>query len=680
MTRLLARTNHACMRIDARAVGCSKDPFYVQVARQIQATSRVANGLPDPDFAQIISTMEAECDYLPQYSNCIDLLAAKPLRSALSSPLMNTPPRRRLLSMTTQPMQAHTARASAHLRFRWLAVSLATVAALAAAAPAVAPAQGTTGPTGTSGTPGTSAAPTPPRLVVLLVVDGLPQRQLIQLRDQFAPDGLRRFLDRGVWYANAHYGQALTVTAAGHAVMLTGAYPQRTGIVSNEWIDPSTREPVYNTQDARCQYIGHKTEPLSGTGPRMLLSETVGDVLRGAQPQSKVIGISGKDRGAILPAGHRGTAYMYMSSTGQFASSTCYMPEHPKWVEAFHAGKPADTFFGKTWAPLLEPAAYARSVPDGQSWQSNSGNGNRLPAVIGARMDGPGPMFYGNLLASPFGDELTLAFARAAIEGEALGADDAPDILAVSLSSHDYVNHAFGPESRLSHDHLLHLDRHVQAFFKYLDARVGAGRWLAALTADHGFADTPEWAASQGRDSRRVSSSQLLAHVNAELAQAFGAGRWVTHSTAMGLLFDEALIRERGLKPDEVYAAARASLLRHPDVQAAFTREQLREPPRPGEPFAEQVHKTWHPERSPPVILVLRHGRFFGSRPVGSTHGSPHPYDTHVPIMLWGPAWVGRGEVREPVEVADLAPTLARALGLPAPRDSQGRVLPAPRP
>lgn len=522
------------------------------------------------------------------------------------------------------------------------------------------------------------ASPPPPRLVVLLVIDGLPQRQVVRLRDQFAPDGLRRFLDRGTWYAQAHYGQAATTTAPGHAVMLTGAYPHRTGIVANEWIDPATRQPVYNTQDTRCQYIGHKTDPLAGTGPSLLLSETVGDVLRTRQPASKVVAISGKDRGAILPAGHKGTAYMYMSSTGQFASSTCYMAEHPKWVEAFHAGQPADAFFGKAWAPLLEEPAYARSVPDGQSWQSNSGNGNRLPAVIGARMDGPGPLYYGNLLASPFGNELTLAFARAAIEGEGLGADDTPDILAVSLSSHDYVNHAFGPESRLSHDHLLHVDRQLQAFFQYLDARVGAGRWLAALTADHGFADTPEWAASQGRDARRVSGAQLLAHVNADLAQAFGPGRWITHSTAMGLLFDEALVRERKLEPDDVYAAARASLLRHPDVQTAFTRAQLRGSAADGsEPFLGQVRKTWHPERSPPVILVLRHGRFFGSRPVGSTHGSPHPYDTHVPIMLWGPSWVGHGEVREPVEVADLAPTLARALGLPAPRHAQGRLLPA---
>jgi hypothetical protein len=221
--------------------------------------------------------------------------------------------------------------------------------------------------------------------------------------------------------------------------------------------------PVHRQPDA----------PLAGTSPRNYKVETLGDVLRTRSPESKVIGISGKDRGAILPAGHKGTAYMYMTETGRFASSTYYMLEHPQWVTDFNAAKPADAFFKKTWAPLLPESAYARSVPDGQPWQVASGNGNRLPAVIGDKMDAPGPRFYGNLLASPFGDELTLAFARAAVQNEQLGQRGVQDILSVSLSSHDYINHAFGPESRLSHDHMLHLDRHLQAFFQFLDSRWG---------------------------------------------------------------------------------------------------------------------------------------------------------------------------------------------------------------
>src|SRR5690606_3271714 len=144
------------------------------------------------------------------------------------------------------------------------------------------------------------------KLVVFLAVDGLPQRQVLDYRDQLGPDGFRRFLDRGAWFADAHYAQAFTVTAAGHAVMLTGAYPHRTGIIGNDWRRHADGEIEYCTADTGHRYIGHPTKPRDGTSPRNLKVETVGDVLRGRDPRSKVIGISGKDRGAILPAGHKG--------------------------------------------------------------------------------------------------------------------------------------------------------------------------------------------------------------------------------------------------------------------------------------------------------------------------------------------------------------------------------------
>lgn len=519
--------------------------------------------------------------------------------------------------------------------------------------------------------------PERPKLVVLFVVDGLPQRQVLGYRDQLAEDGLRRFLDRGAWFANAHYGYGHTVTAAGHATLLSGAYPERSGIIGNEWRDPKTYESVYCTSDSAYQYIGHKTAPLAGTSPRKLKVETLGDVLRSLDPDSKVIGISGKDRGAILPAGHKGTAYMYMGSTGQFASSSYYMQQHPQWVQAFNAAKPADAYFKKSWTPLLPEAAYARSVPDGQPWQYSGGNGNTLPAVIGDKMDAPGPRFYENLIATPFSDALTLDFARAAIEGEQLGADDKPDILSVSLSGHDYVNHAFGPESRLSHDHLLHLDRHLQAFFNYLDQRVGAGNYVAVLSADHGFADTPEWTQSQGKDAGRINPSQVLSWLNAELAKQFGADKLAVGYSASGLLFDDKLIAARGLERKAVHQAAKALLLQVDGIAAVFTADQLAGNDT-GTPYLAAMRKSWHPQISAPLQIVVKPGWLYSSRGGGSSHGTPHAYDTHVPILAWGPRWVGRGEVKTRVEVADIAPTLAGLLRVPAPAQSQGQPLPLP--
>lgn len=518
------------------------------------------------------------------------------------------------------------------------------------------------------------AAAARPQLVVLVVIDGLPMRQVTGYRDQLAPDGFARFLDRGRWFADAHYAHGHTVTAAGHSVMLSGAYPQRSGIISNEWRDPVTGDPVYNTGDAAYQYIDSPTAPLSGTSPRNLKVETLGDVLRTRSPASKVIGISGKDRGAILPAGHKGTAYMYMTETGRFASSTYYMPAHPQWVTDFNAAKPADAFFQKTWAPLLPESAYARSVPDGQSWQVASGNGNKLPAVIGDKMDAPGPRFYGNLLASPFGDELTLAFARAAVSNEKLGQRGVTDILSVSLSSHDYINHAFGPESRLSHDHMLQLDRHLQAFFQFLDKTVGAGNYVLALTADHGFTDTPEWAITQGRDAGRFTNGPALAAVNGALAARFGVDKLAWNFSASGLLLNEKLAADKGLKFAEVQAAARDELLKLPGVAAVFTREQLLGSDTTT-PFLEAMRKSYDPTRAAQLQIVLKPGWIFSYRAGGSTHGSPYDYDTHVPLLFWGPGYVGQGEVKTRVEVADLAPTLAGIAGLPAPAQAQGRDL-----
>src|SRR5688572_8740523 len=195
-------------------------------------------------------------------------------------------------------------------------------------------------------TSGDAPAGAKPRLVVFLVVDGLPQRQVVDYRDQLAPDGLARFLDRGAWFAEAHYGHACTLTAPGHSAIVTGAYAHRTGIIGNEWRDPKTGELVYSFGDPSHGYIGHATRRLDGTSPRNLRVETLGDVLRNVDPAARVISVSGKDRGAIPTAGHKGVAYIYQHASGQFASTTYYMKEHPAWVTEFNSARPAAKYFG----------------------------------------------------------------------------------------------------------------------------------------------------------------------------------------------------------------------------------------------------------------------------------------------------------------------------------------------
>jgi predicted AlkP superfamily pyrophosphatase or phosphodiesterase len=526
-----------------------------------------------------------------------------------------------------------------------------------------------------AGCAGTPPAPVAerPRLVVLLVVDGVPQAQLEAYRDQYGPDGFNRFLNHGAWFADAHYGHAYTVTAAGHATLLTGAHPRRTGIIGNEWRDRATGEPVYCAGDAEHGYLGHATARLAGTSPRNLRAQSLGDVLRQADARSKVIAVSGKDRGAILPAGRAGTAYAYMAQTGRFASTTYYMKEHPAWVDAFNAARPADRYFGARWETLLPAMAYARSVPAGQPWQAP---GASLPKTMGEGQEGPGPLFYASLLPSPFGDALTLDFARAALEGEALGGDDAPDILSVSLSGHDYVNHAWGMESRISHDHLLQLDNLLAAFLRDLDRKVGRDRYVAVVTADHGFMPVPELARSQGRDAGRRKAGETLAALEAALAERFGAGPWVRGWSAHGILLDRARADVRGIGAPALDEAARRALAADPAVAAAYARAELDSAAATTDPWLAAARNTWHPELSADLQVIPKPGWMFSSYATGTTHGSPHPYDTNVPILFYGPKWVRPGRVGERVGVVDIAPTLARILGVAAPSSSEGRALP----
>ena len=207
------------------------------------------------------------------------------------------------------------------------------------------------------------AADSVPKLVVVIVVDGLPQEQVLKYRDQYGAGGFNLLLRRGAWFGNAHHAHAVTLTAPGHAAALTGAYPYQSGIIANEWFDRKTQSAVYCTGDPAHSYIGEETKKLDGTSPANLRVTTLGDELRYRNGgQSKVLAVSGKDRGAILLAGKTGTAYMYMDKSGRFASTTYYMKEHPQWRERYYASRPQDRWLGKSWALALPEQAYARSI------------------------------------------------------------------------------------------------------------------------------------------------------------------------------------------------------------------------------------------------------------------------------------------------------------------------------
>jgi predicted AlkP superfamily pyrophosphatase or phosphodiesterase len=523
----------------------------------------------------------------------------------------------------------------------------------------------------------TAAAPAQPKLVLVMVVDGLPNEQLQRYRDQCGQGGFRRLLDQGASFSNAHQAHGITVTAIGHSAVLTGAYPYVHGIIGNNWIDPVTRKSVYCTEDTNYTYIGEETKSSDGTSPNRLKVDTLGDQLRYATGnRSKVVAVSGKDRGAILLAGKTGTAYMYMDKTGDFASSTFYMKQHPDWVKQYQAGKPQDRYYGKSWTALLPEAAFAGDASEDLN-APKPGTHNRLPYTYYSESGEIDAGYYNNLKTGPFLDQLTIDFARAAVEGENLGRNPAgvPDLLGVSLSAHDYVNHAFGPESKLSHDHLQRLDRMLADFFNYLDKRIGMDNVLVVLTADHGFPNTPEFSQTQHIDAQRIDGDKMMTALGKHLSDKFGGAKLLSAWSLPNIHLDYEQIDKSGLKREEVENAAARFLLKQNGIVEAYTRTQLESGAANTTRIATLMRRAWNREASGDLMVVTKPYWYFGTGISGTSHGSPYAYDTNVPLLIMGKRWIKPGYYGQYAEVVDIAPTLANLLHVRPPSGAEGRVL-----
>lgn len=522
----------------------------------------------------------------------------------------------------------------------------------------------------------------PPKLVVVVVVDGLPQEQLLKNYDLFVQNGFRRLMDRGAWFSDAHQGHAFTVTAVGHAAVLTGAYPYQHGIIGNEWYDRNGKY-MYCVGDEAHKYLdGSPAGEGDGTSPRNLQVSTVGDELRYANNNlSRVFAVSGKDRGAVLLAGKTGTAYMYLPRAGMFSSSTFYMPKVPSWVDDFYRSKPQDKYFKAVWQPLLGPEAYARSVADQSYFTSYKKLPTRFGMQYGLAMDAPNSLYYGQLMAGPFGDEMTTDFTMELIKREKLGKNPAnvPDIIGVSFSSHDYINHNFGPESIQSQDHLVRLDRTLAKLFDAVDKQVGRGNALIVLTADHGFMNAPEFSKGRHFDAGRVDSSEMRAMANKALEARFGLPKLIKHSFTGGATLDYEQADAKGIPRETLEQEGMRALLAVPGVNFVYTRSQLETGRMPDTRVGKLVTRAWNRHSAIDLVIILKPFHYFMSKkttsPTACSHGTPYTYDTNVPLLIEGANWVKQGRYPAYAEVVDIAPTLSQILNIRPPSAAEGRVL-----
>ncbi len=508
-----------------------------------------------------------------------------------------------------------------------------------------------------------------PRLVLWITVDQLRADLLERTLDRFDPGGFRLLADQGLVYTDACFRHASTATGVGHAVLFTGGNAMQHGIVGNEWFDRRLGRMVYCVQDERYPLVGGQAPSPQGRSPAYLSCTTIGDeLILASAGRARVLAVSGKDRAAVIPAGRLGRAWWFDVRQGRFVTSTWYTDGYPEPVRHFHASGAADRWRGQSWTLLHPQDRYVFFARDDRPCEKPPGTlGRTFPHPLGQD-----PAACAAALPyTPFMDQLTAEFAVELAAAEGLGDDDVPDLLSVSFSATDYVQHAFGPDSLEAEDNLFRLDRTLAGLLDRLLGRVGPDRVLLILSADHGSTESPD-CRGLSRGQEPTDPGRLASTLNDALRARLGLkeGKPLAAFSPPNLYLDGTLVASAGVSPGEAERMLAEEAMRLPQVPLAVTASDLRLGRLPDDPVARRLAAAWHPQRSGDVLILT----VPADEGEAGTHGSPHVHDTHVPILIAGPG-IPAGRVHRPVCPGDLAPTVATILRVARPSGSTGTLL-----
>lgn len=500
-----------------------------------------------------------------------------------------------------------------------------------------------------------------PKIVVGLMVDQMRWDYLYKFQGRYTDGGIKRLLREGFSCENTLIQHAPTVTASGHASVYTGSVPAINGIIENAWYDREWGRKISNVEDTLVRIIGMPDH--SGRSPRNLLTTTIGDELKLATNfQSKVVGIGIKDRSAILPAGHTGDGAFWSEEEGEFITSTYYMDELPDWVKSFNEFNWNDSLIPDGWHTLFPVETYELSTEDDKNYE-NSISGENRPVF---------PHTKARLSQTPYGNTLTLAFAKAAIEGYSLGEGDVTDMLAISLSSPDKIGHRFGPNSIEVEDNYLRLDRDLEEFFEYLDDRFGRNEYLFFITADHGVSQSPGFLEEHKLPTGFMNKSEVTERVSKALKEKYGVLGIILAETDNLVYLNYDVLDEKGLDRISVAQYIARELKKEAGIQNAFPTETIATTTLTAR-AKSMITNGYHPKRSGDVFIVRSAGWKWGSRN-GASHSDWYAYDAHIPLVWMGHG-IKRGYTHRTIGMTDIASTIAALLKIQVPSGNIGEVI-----
>jgi len=517
-----------------------------------------------------------------------------------------------------------------------------------------------------------------PKLVVGVVVDQMRWDYLYRYYDRYQDNGFKRLLNEGYSCENTQVDYIPTVTAAGHTCIYTGSVPALTGIAGNDWIVQATGKGMYCTEDSTVQTVG-SASTAGKMSPRNLLTTTVTDELRLATNfRSKVIGIALKDRGGILPGGHTANAaYWFDDKTGNWITSTYYMPNLPQWVKDVNDQKLAENYLKLDWNTLYPIDTYVQSTADNTKYEGKfkGTDAPTLPVKTSALYKGN----LGLIRSTPYGNTITLDLAIAAINAEKLGQNQATDFLAISLSSPDYIGHQFGINAVEIEDTYLRLDREIANFLVYLDAKVGKGNYTVFLTADHGAAHNTAFLNDNNIPAGVWDDGKVLKELNKTLSEKYKSDRLVISLNDYQVNLNYHDIAAQQLNEEDIKKDCIAFSLKQPAVAFAVDMKKAESAALP-EALRKRIVNGYNIANSGEIQIVLRPAWFTGhgsgdSGPTGTTHGTWNPYDNHIPLVFMG--WgIKHGSTVRETRMTDIAPTVAALLHIQAPNGSIGQPIP----
>lgn len=511
-----------------------------------------------------------------------------------------------------------------------------------------------------------------PSLIVTVVVDQLSANLFNQYRSQFT-GGLKTLADQGMVSINGYQTHGVTVTCAGHSTVLTGAHPARSGIPANDWIDTTTGQETYCLAAPQNTLAHGKNTDNGPVGPGQLSASTLGDWLKAVSPESRVYGVSGKDRGAINLAGHKGDGAFWL--TDNFGFTTYVEP-----------GQSAEARLAPVAA--LNARMIDRFTRQAPSWTYSNAACRRLEGqwtIAGQTFDSKVPPANFRLDNSPILDELTIEGAIELMDRQQLGRRGVTDMLGVSLSATDRIGHSYGTQGPEMCEQMLRLDAALGAFLDKLSTVPGGA--IVVLTADHGGSDFPERTAVEGYPNAGRVDRALQPRVNAALKARFGLDADPVVSSAGGFVIVD---KDRKSLPEplrsQVLAAALELLNAEPQVALAVARDELLAEPAPNSinpedlNVRERLRLSAVAGRSPDILRAWQPGLTGQGRVGGaiSSHGSPWDYDRRVPIVFWWPGAEGQ-ERFLPMRTIDIAPTLANLIGVKPDAPIDGRCMDLPQ-